>query len=154
MFAPSTIVIDGSPTASTSARGQPKNQDSLMCDAQELTLDPSTMIVVAKTKIRTKIACPLCKREVVNPLRHMRSKTHRWSNDKATYARANFKVRRRKAQNTPLNKIRTYKQCPMPNCYALVTKIGDHMRSKHSVQRQQMFNEDLKRKLLQECKKW
>ena len=42
----------------------------------------------------------------------------------------------------------------MPNCYGLVTKIGDHMRSKHSVERQQMFNEDLNKKLLQEYKKW
>ena len=80
-----------------------------------------------------KTVCSICKRCVYNIPRHLRQ-YHSW-NDKKSAVGLNILNIRRKHKNSKNSYVRNKVKCPVENCYAIVIKIGQHLKQVHKLEK-------------------
>ena len=79
-----------------------------------------------------------CFRYVFNLKRHLMSKLHSWSSEKAEAARNNFGLSKEKAhlpEDVRHSKVRHYARriCPLNHCFKEVKRLGNHLRQFHKL---------------------
>lgn len=77
--------------------------------------------------------CPLCNLMVTGLARHMRRNLpgHGWSREKSKKAANILGIRKRRLNNTRMCDVRKHKSCPVKGCYALVTRLDQHLKRVH-----------------------
>lgn len=102
-----------------------------------------------------KVTCPECGECIYDIARHMRSRKHNWTPQKAKYAKAHLGIRIRKpVDSSPIKRLRPFVKCPYLWCNAAVTRLGQHIRKKHSEQAMKKVREQNTELLLKSYKMW